>query len=961
MPPEIFQQAVAPALRRGGTAQTVEVGSLFRDPDVVGTAVRVSFRIGATVKTMDVELFDATKPISVANFLAYVDGGRYANNFMHRSVAGFIVQGGGFRWTATNGVESVPTFATIQNEPGISNLRGTIAMAKLGGDPDSASSQWFVNLADNSANLDAQNGGFTVFARVIGSGMDVADEIAALPKVNAGGAFTDLPVKDYTTGDLNRVHTIETNAARVATLTFTTTSDDAGLVAAALTGTTLRLTPAADRFGSTMVHVTATDLEGGTATMDLPVTVARKSEGWHTGAVVGDELTLVFDPGDTAALVNDNVPVDWGSVFVGEPTGRPFVIRNDSGAPLSGVTVSSSNPEFLIALGAGPVDIPAGGSVEFQANLTATGTGPRNGILRIRTADANAPSLDLAASGTASEIPPPVVAGVTAQTLFAAGTGSATMPDLRGSVVTATDPRGVTAFTQTPAPGVVLALGSYPLTFSATNAANKTTTLQTTVTVRFEIDTLRVLATAAYTGAALPTGATGFPEGSVLAAFGTPAISDRRELASRITITAGRAKLAAIYVEDAAGQGRIVAQQGATFKSFLDPLLSASGKVAFGAKLTGAPGGADEGVWTDLFGPLAPILREGMPVPGLASLKLKSVLSASITDDALLALIKLAPARDFVTPASDTALIRITSATTGRLLARTGAGLLGSSVSKISVLQPATTSAGQGRWHGASDTLVKVTLADKRTVLVKVNSLGVQTPLLQTNATYAALGIPAYGGPSVALLAQRTKQPGITTANDTALLFAANGSTFTTILSEQAGFSNFASFADPVANAAGKVLFFGTRRGAVAQAPDIKALWRNNGVDAPEPIATLGSSALDADGEAIPDAVWSKFTTFALPDQAGPIFTAELKGKSVTGKTKLGLWAADFFGTLHLILRTGDDITLPTGTKQLKAFTLLNALPGSYGARRSYNTTGSFAVQATFTDLTQALIRVDVP
>ena len=48
----------------------MEVGSLFRDPDVVGTAVRVSFRIGATVKTMDVELFDATKPISVANFLA---------------------------------------------------------------------------------------------------------------------------------------------------------------------------------------------------------------------------------------------------------------------------------------------------------------------------------------------------------------------------------------------------------------------------------------------------------------------------------------------------------------------------------------------------------------------------------------------------------------------------------------------------------------------------------------------------------------------------------------------------------------------------------------------------------------------------------------------------------------------------------------------------------------------------
>ena len=69
-------------------------------------------------------------------------------------------------------------------------------MAKLGGDPDSATSQWFFNLANNSANLDFQNGGFTVFARVVGSGMNVVDAMAALDRVNAGGAFTDLPVLD---------------------------------------------------------------------------------------------------------------------------------------------------------------------------------------------------------------------------------------------------------------------------------------------------------------------------------------------------------------------------------------------------------------------------------------------------------------------------------------------------------------------------------------------------------------------------------------------------------------------------------------------------------------------------------------------------------------------------------------------------------------------------------------------
>ena len=94
---------------------------------------------------------------------------------------GFIVQGGGFRLDLAWPASAIPENAAITNEPEFSNLRGTIAMAKTS-QPDSATNQWFFNLADNSANLDIQNEGFTAFGEIVGNGMDVVDAIAALQR-----------------------------------------------------------------------------------------------------------------------------------------------------------------------------------------------------------------------------------------------------------------------------------------------------------------------------------------------------------------------------------------------------------------------------------------------------------------------------------------------------------------------------------------------------------------------------------------------------------------------------------------------------------------------------------------------------------------------------------------------------------------------------------------------------------
>ena len=139
----------------------------------------------------DVELLDADAPITVANFLNYVDSGRYENMIIHRSPPGFVIQGGGF--TVNNGtVANVPTFGTIQGEfnSANSNVRGTLSMALTSAGPNSGTSQWFVNTRDNGIGTpaDLDTVGHTVFGRVIGDGMDIVDLINSLTPNNLTGA-----------------------------------------------------------------------------------------------------------------------------------------------------------------------------------------------------------------------------------------------------------------------------------------------------------------------------------------------------------------------------------------------------------------------------------------------------------------------------------------------------------------------------------------------------------------------------------------------------------------------------------------------------------------------------------------------------------------------------------------------------------------------------------------------------
>ena len=147
---------------------------------------------------IDVTLRPDKAPKTVANFLSYVNSGAYNNSVFQRSVKSFIIQGGGYQLVSGK-LAQITALPPVVNEFGLSNIRGTIAMAKLDGNANSATDEWFFNLSDsNASNLDNQNGGFTVFGQVANdASLAVMDKIGAVPIFSLGAPFDTIPLINY--------------------------------------------------------------------------------------------------------------------------------------------------------------------------------------------------------------------------------------------------------------------------------------------------------------------------------------------------------------------------------------------------------------------------------------------------------------------------------------------------------------------------------------------------------------------------------------------------------------------------------------------------------------------------------------------------------------------------------------------------------------------------------------------
>jgi peptidyl-prolyl cis-trans isomerase A (cyclophilin A) len=222
-------------------AATLLLASLAALPNTAhATVVLVETVLG----DFEINLYDNATPATVNNFLNYTENGAYNNSIFHRSVSNFVLQGGGFRTDLNALITSIPANAAVTNEPVYSNIQGTIAMAKLGNAPNSATNQWFINLSNNAVDLDGPNGGFTVFGEVTGNGMAVVNALAALPKFAFASPLGELPLQNYSSDDFtNEVAVTNNNLAIVTSITvIDSTVDSAG--AAGLNPTPTTATPA---------------------------------------------------------------------------------------------------------------------------------------------------------------------------------------------------------------------------------------------------------------------------------------------------------------------------------------------------------------------------------------------------------------------------------------------------------------------------------------------------------------------------------------------------------------------------------------------------------------------------------------------------------------------------------------------------------------------------------------------
>lgn len=367
--PETFASRSMPP---GGTA-TIPLSEMFADRDTE-QAVRVTTNLGS----IDFILFPTETPLTVANFMAYVNAGDYNGSIFHRNSPGFVLQGGGYKPASTGNAadfDEITRRASPKNEPGISNAMGTISLAK-GSTPDSGSHDFFINLGNN-VGLDnpSQAGGFTAFGRVAGftgpsTSRTTIDAILALPgsmdySINLKpsgsssrttitplsadlGAGTIWPINDTTAPaaiDNTKMVTITSVTQVSALMNYQiTTAPDSGIATAAIVDGNFVITGVTE--GATSVVIQATDLDGQTSSQTIALNVVS---GYALPVINIQPQAQSGNPGTSVMFsvtaTGANLSYQWrkGGVNLPGQTESSLTLNNISASDQGTYTVKVSN------------------------------------------------------------------------------------------------------------------------------------------------------------------------------------------------------------------------------------------------------------------------------------------------------------------------------------------------------------------------------------------------------------------------------------------------------------------------------------------------------------------------------------------------------------------------------------------------------------------------------------------
>lgn len=325
-----------------GATRNTSLGGAFLDPEAES-----AYRVNTTAGNMDFILFDTSTPNTVTNFKNYVEAGKYDDVAFHRCFPGVAIQSGSIKGTGTeNNFTRVVADTPTPNEPGISNLRGTLAMTKDSTtDPDSATSEFFINIANNSNAFDSVNGGTTVFGRVASSSLSVVDATVALQRRSynlivdespTATSYPDFPLTGTAAlpNAIDQTRLVKINSITpIPTLNYTITGNTNPTVASAtIVNQELRLT--ALTRGITNISVTATDLDGLTHSQSISINLLDTFSSWSA---------LQTFPNNENGPNQDPDGDGWDNLNEYAFLGNPALPSTTSQAVFPGVTVTTPN------------------------------------------------------------------------------------------------------------------------------------------------------------------------------------------------------------------------------------------------------------------------------------------------------------------------------------------------------------------------------------------------------------------------------------------------------------------------------------------------------------------------------------------------------------------------------------------------------------------------------------------